>query len=152
MCHSKRGRFSSGDGGNNRSTTAMPVVHKVTADTVGGEPRDTAAVVDETPQTQPELAVAELTLLGDGRAGVNDGMSVFDRTPPRTALTDGLGGVNRSGDGMSVLEQTPRMAHSDGLRGVNRSRDEVPTLLQQITAAGPSMYFVQVSCMRLWPL
>ena len=92
----------------------MPVVHKVTADTVGGEPRDTAAVVDETPQTQPELAVAELTLLGDGRAGVNDGMSVFDRTPPRTALTDGLGGVNRSGDGMSVLEQTPHTAVSDG--------------------------------------
>jgi len=88
-------------------------------------------------------------LLLANRSG--DGMSVLEQTP-RTALSDGLGGVNRSGDGMSVLEQTPRMAHSDGLRGVNRSRDEVPTLLQQITAAGPSMYFVQVSCMRLWPL
>ena len=28
--------------------------------------------------------------------------------------------ANRSGDGMSVLEQTPRMALRDGLGGVNR--------------------------------
>ena len=34
------------------------------------------------------------------------------------ALSDGLGGVNRSGDGMSVLEQTPHMALRDGLGGV----------------------------------
>ena len=31
--------------------------------------------------------------------------------------------ANRSGDGMSVLEQTPRMALRDGLGGVNRSGD-----------------------------
>ena len=49
-------------------------------------------------------------------------MSVLEQTP-RMALSDGLGGVNRSGDGMSVSEQTPRMALRDGLGGVNRSGD-----------------------------